>query len=665
MKNWRSITAPSILFPAPMLRWKQQAQQRLHLAQGRQSREPAGIPPNLRSRARLATRSLTALGLLVALTMPSRAQPAAVDEPCSQIRAACEQAGFVYGRFKSGLGLDLHCIRPIMGRVPQPAKAALPLPSIDAALVAACKASDPNFGYERRAPRRRSAGLPIAPDSAPAIPPADTRAAPSADAAPPSVPAKQPAQSRPLQSAPAPAAAGRRPNIVFVLTDDLSMNLLQYMPHVLQMQKDGVSFARYFVTDSLCCPSRTSIFTGRYPHDTGVFTNTGNDGGYLQFRNRGLARQTFAAALAATGYRTAMLGKYLNGYRPQNPPEPGWSSWAVAGNGYKEFNYNLNQNGQIVRHGNDPADYLTDVVAGVASSFIRQSADAPFLIEVATFAPHRPFTPAPRDADAFPGLRVPRTPAYNIAPDANAPTWLKMLSPLSASDMSYLDLVFRMRAQSVLAVDAMIGELQAAVAAIGQQDNTYFVFSSDNGFHLGDHRMTTGKMTAFDHDIQVPLIVTGPGVPAGRTVEEIAENVDLCPTFEELAGTPIPANVDGRSLVPLLHGQKLSSWRTAALVEHHGPVNNPTDPDRATVRTGNPPSYEAIRTATATYVEYVTGEKEYYDVNVDPYELRNAYSSLDAASKASLHTLLSALQNCHDAQSCAAADVAAPGAMQK
>ena len=276
-----------------------------------------------------------------------------------------------------------------------------------------------------------------------------------------------------------------------------------------------------------------------------------------------------------------MLGKYLEWLSPAISSGAGLELMGGGRQRLREFNYNLNQNGQIIPYGNDPTDYLTDVVSGIAGSFIRQSADAPFLIEIATFAPHRPFIPAPRDADAFPGLRVPRTPAYNIAPDVNAPAWLKALPPLSANDVAYLDRVFRMRAQSVLAIDAMIGQLQAAVAAIGQQDNTYFVFSSDNGFHLGDHRMTTGKMTAFDHDIQVPLIVTGPGVPAGSTVEEIAENVDLCPTFEELAGTPVPAKVDGRSLVSFLHGQKSSSWRTAALIEHHGPVRSAADPDAA------------------------------------------------------------------------------------
>ena len=442
------------------------------------------------------------------------------------------------------------------------------------------------------------------------------------------------------------------------------MNLVQYMPHVLQMQKDGVTFANYFVTDSLCCPSRSSIFTGRYPHDTGIYTNSGNDGGYLAFRNRGLEKVTFATALQAGGYRTALLGKYLNGYLPKFAAEPGWSNWAVAGNGYPEYHYFLNENGQVRYYGGTPADYLTDVVSALGARFIRESAGTPFMIEIATFAPHRPFTPAQRDADAFPGLRVPRTPAYNLTPDANAPRWLQALPPLGPADMAQLDDLYRKRAQSVRAIDAMIGELQAAIAAAGQQDNTYFVFSSDNGFHMGEYRMLTGKMTAFDTDIHVPLVVTGPGVPAGRTVNEITENIDLCPTFEELGGVPIGNGVDGHSLVPFLHGQSVPQWRSAALVEHHGPIGHPNDPDAPEPRGGDPPSYEAIRTATATYVEYVTGEKEYYDNTTDPNQLHNTYSSLDANVKTALHELLSGLQNCHDAAACLASEHAR-SAMQK
>ena len=490
---------------------------------------------------------LAAICLLVGPVMPLGAQPARQDGPCGQVTAACEGAGFVRAGARSGTGLIADCVHPIMLGTPQPRRAGKPLPQIDPQVVAACKAADPNFGQGRAAQPQ------------------------------PAAPTRQPAPV--AQNAPArTGAAGRPPNIVFILTDDLAWNLVQYMPHVVQMQKDGATFANYFVTDSLCCPSRSSIFTGRLPHDTGIFRNTGNDGGYLAFENRGNELSTFATALAGAGYRTAMLGKYLNGYQPaQNASDPGWSSWSVAGNGYPEFNYALNQDGKVVRYGNSPTDYLTDVVSGISTRFIRESAGTPFVIEIATFAPHAPYVPAPRDASAFAGLQAPRSAGFDAMPDPNAPEWQKKLSPLSAKDIAKIDTDFRKRAQTVLAVDAMIGELEAAVAAIGEQDNTYFVFSSDNGYHMGEHRLLPGKMTAYDTDIHVPLIVTGPGVPAGRVINEVAENIDLCPTFEEIGGASIAADVDGRSLLPLLHGQTPAQWRTAALVEHHGPVRDARD----------------------------------------------------------------------------------------
>lgn len=450
-----------------------------------------------------------------------------------------------------------------------------------------------------------------------------------------------------------------RPNIVFVLTDDLAMNLVQFMPHVLQMQRDGVTFANYFVTDSLCCPSRASIFTGRYPHNTGIFTNTGADGGYLAFVNRGLEQATFATALSAAGYRTAMFGKYLNGYLPRiHRPAPGWTSWAVGGNAYAEFNYFLNQDGRVVHYGDNPADYLTDVLSALVVRFIKQRDERPFLIEIATFAPHAPYTPAPRDAQALPGLRAPRTAAFNAAPDADAPKWLASRRPLSDADVAKIDESFRKRAQSVLAIDKMIGELKAAVAAIGQENNTYFVFSSDNGLHMGERRMMPGKMTAYDTDIHVPLIVTGPGVPAGRTVDAVVENIDVYPTFAELGSAAIPANIDGRSVVPLLHGRNVTPWRKAALVEHHGPIKDPADPDAPVARSGNPPTYEAMRTRAGLYVEYAGGEKEYHDLAADRDELRNTFTSLSHEEKMSLSAELDALKSCRGATRCQAAEQA-------
>jgi N-acetylglucosamine-6-sulfatase len=288
----------------------------------------------------------------------------------------------------------------------------------------------------------------------------------------------------------------------------------------------------------------------------------------------------------------------------------------------------------------------------------RQTSGAPFMIEIATFAPHTPSIPAPRDAFAFAKSRAPRTPAFDAAPDIDAPKWLGRMPPLSEADVAGIDAEYRKRAQSVLAIDAMIGAIKAAVMQIGASDNTYFVFSSDNGYHMGEHRLMPGKLTAYDNDIRVPLIVTGPGVPAGLTVEEIAENIDIAPTFIDLASAaPLP-DIDGRSLASLLHGRQVEGWRRFALVEHRGPLSSVDDPDFPINRSGNPTTYEAIRTAGSLYVEYSDGEKEYHSYATDPYELRNTYASLPDKRKAELHGLLDAARRCHGAACSAASHTA-------
>jgi N-acetylglucosamine-6-sulfatase len=450
-----------------------------------------------------------------------------------------------------------------------------------------------------------------------------------------------------------PHADRDRPNFVFVLTDDLSMNLVSHMPHLLALQKAGTTMSRYYVVDSLCCPSRSAIFTGDYPHDDGVFTNAGNDGGYYAFNRHGDQQKSFAVALHDAGYHTAMMGKYLNQYVPADPVPPGWDEWDVAGNGYPEFGYTLNQDGRRQQYGSDANDYLTDVLAVKARSFIDSSAATgqPFMLEVATFAPHAPYTPAPRYAHAAQQLAYPKTPAYDRLP-ADPPPWLAGHAPLSAAGQDWITTSFRKRVEADLSVDDMIGNLEDELRAKGLAQDTYFVFSSDNGYHMGEYRLGPGKQTAFDTDIHVPLIVSGPGVPAGRVVSQLASNIDLCPTFETLAGLHVPASVDGHSLAGLWHGQDPAGWQQAVLIEHHGPDFSPTDPDRQTRARGDPPTYEALRTATALYVRYAGGAQEYYDTVTDPYELDNLAGK---GVPAALRTALSALENCHTAASCWAA----------
>jgi arylsulfatase A-like enzyme len=438
------------------------------------------------------------------------------------------------------------------------------------------------------------------------------------------------------------------PNIVFVLTDDLATNLVPYMPNLQRMQRQGTTFTDYFVTDSLCCPSRSTTFTGRFPHNTGVFTNGGTDGGYQTFNARGNQNNTFATALQAAGYRTAMMGKYLNGYQPQDPVPPGWSEWDVAGNGYPEFNYSLNENGHAVKYGHRPSDYLTDVLSRKGQRFIGESTKTgkPFVLELATFAPHAPYTPAPRDAKKFPGVRAPRGPAFNEADMSDKPAWIKKHAPLGTNEINTIDTLFRKRAQSVQAVDRMLGDVQTALKNNGVDRDTYIVFSSDNGFHMGEHRLAQGKMTAYDTDIRVPLVVTGPGVAAGHQTNALAQNTDLCPTFEDLGGVKVPGTVDGRSLVPFFKAGPSAQSRDAVLIEHHGPDRLAGDPDLPAAGSGNPPSYQAVRTAHEVYVEYADGEREYYDLRRDPYELDNAVTHVSAARLKQLSSMLHRLEKC-------------------
>lgn len=453
-----------------------------------------------------------------------------------------------------------------------------------------------------------------------------------------------------------PARKSTPPNIVFVLVDDLSWNLVQFMPHLLAMQKAGTTLSKFYVVDSLCCPSRSALLTGEYPHDNGVFTNSGDDGGVDTFNRHGNEPKTFGVALQNAGYRTGFMGKYLNGYEPNDKPPPGWDEWAVGGNAYAGFNYDLNENGSLRHYGKEPGDYLTDVLSDKAVSFIGRAASSgkPFMLQVAPFTPHRPGTAAPRHADEFAGLTAPRTAAYGKQP-SDAPAWLKAIPALTVNDGQAFDREYRRRAQSVLAIDDMIGRIQHELTAKGLAKNTYLVFSSDNGYHLGEHQLRPGKQTAFDTDIHVPLIVTGPGVPANRSVTHLASSVDLAPTFERLAGAKVPSTVDGISLLPLWQGQAPADWQRAVLIEHHGPNRVANDPDRAGRMSGNPPSYEAIRTATALYVQYGNGEREYYDTATDPDQLHNIAATATPAQLVPLQRALSALEECHNTAACQAA----------
>ncbi|HEY0511667.1 MAG TPA: sulfatase, partial [Thermoanaerobaculia bacterium] len=454
-----------------------------------------------------------------------------------------------------------------------------------------------------------------------------------------------------------------RPNIVFILTDDqdLLLNSMEYMPQTRALIADrGMTFAQDFVPLSLCCPSRSTILTGLYPHNHKVYTNHGPDGGFDKFEELGHEGTTIGTALHAAGYRTALLGKYLNHYPKETDPThvpPGWDEFAspAAGGPYNGFHYTLNENGRLVQYGGNPQDYLTDVIAGKATAFIRGSAAAgkPFFLYLATYAPHKPAVPAPRHAALFPGLQAPRTPSFNEADVSDKPTRIRNLPLLTEGHIRQIDGLYRRRIQSLQAVDEAVAAVVHTLESTGQLENTYIFFTSDNGFHMGQHRMLPGKYTPYETDIHMPLYVRGPGIAAGSSTSAATSSVDFAPTIAELAGATLQLSADGRSFVPILHGQTPGGWRQVVLLEQFEftPDNNPPSdilepPDPQDGGVLEYPAHLGVRVPDFKYVEYASGDREVYDLRNDPDELNNLASHLDPAWLSQMSGIIRALGAC-------------------
>ncbi|MGZ4796317.1 MAG: sulfatase family protein [Acidimicrobiia bacterium] len=478
-----------------------------------------------------------------------------------------------------------------------------------------------------------------------------------------------------------PAAVPARPNILFVLTDDMTVADLGSMPGVRRVITDhGLRFTRAMVSVSLCCPSRTTILRGQYAHNTGVLTNGGTNGGFEAAYRFGVERSTIATWLRARGSRTALIGKYLNGF-PNTAPlryrPPGWTDWVtpVSGDPYNQFDYVLDVNGRLEEHDTAPRDYGTTVYLRHARSFVDAAhrAHQPFFLDLALYAPHRPATPAPPDLHTLDRLRLPRPPSFNVRSGPGEPRWLRAIPPMRPRVIAKSQELFQRRRESLRSVDRAVVHLVGELRRLHELDRTYVVFMSDNGFHQGQHRLPAGKETAFDEDIRVPLVVRGPGVPTGHT-GALVGNVDVAPTFARLAGARVPRFVDGRSFVDALRGHGATFPRHAFLIEHWDEVGQtprgpslplePPDRDQTDTplrphRAGGPrrkhqgliendriPEFRGVRTDTYTYVEYVDGERELYDVRRDPYELHNIIGEVTRPTRVALVAELGSLTEC-------------------
>ncbi|GGL44316.1 sulfatase family protein [Planomonospora parontospora] len=456
---------------------------------------------------------------------------------------------------------------------------------------------------------------------------------------------------------PAAAEAPRRPNVVLILVDDLGMGDLEKFPNIWnEFVRSGAGFSRFFVPNSWCCPSRASILRSQYVHSHGVLTNTLPKGGFGRFYRKGLERSTMGTWMKNAGYRTGLMGKYLNHYpgpAPATHVPRGWDEWHVPVRRlYDEYGYTLNENGRLRAYGSAPEDYLTDVLSAKADAFVSRG-DDPFFLYLAPVAPHLPANHALRHRDAFTGHTAPRPPSFDQEDVAAEPLWLRSRKRLTPERIERTDEIYRDRLRAMLGVDDMVGSLVRSLRAAGKLDDTYLFFGSDNGFHLGQHRLGQGKTTPFDESIKVPMFVRGPGIQPGRTVTEVASTVDLAPTFAGLAGARLPGFVEGRSLLPLLQGRTPIGWRRNVLVEFHRPGKaKPSAPARI-------PAYQAMRTAGHTFVRYATGEYQLYDLASDPYQLRNLAERVPRSVIDRFEHQLDALVACSGA-SCRIADAASP-----
>ena len=543
------------------------------------------------------------------------------------------------------------------------------------------------------------------------------------------------------QAAEVPKATGsakQRPSFVVVQTDDATLDQLyasitpaggvpvQAMPHTLaDIAEKGVTFDRYYDSYPLCTPSRVSMLTGRYSHNDGVKGNVQPNGGFTGFKMQAAYTHNVATWLQGSGYRTIHVGKFLNGYGDKpydNGTEvpPGWSSWHTvlsADTDHYFYGYTLNDNGLIDGPFGDsgswetreygerddpgcptaptngkPCLYQTDVFNRIASEeLLGTSPEQPFYMQVDYTAPHGDFRrpagpePAPRDYGSFAGAPYPhsRAQGFNEGNVNDKPRFIREAPYLSPTEIHTYRVYYQKALESLRSVDQGVNEIVKTLGAMHRLRNTYIIFTSDNGFFYGEHRLTGGKFLAYEPSTHLPMLIRGPGIKPGTSTGELASVVDIAPTILELAEVQPDKSIDGRSLVPFWKEPELRTRRALLYesfvetndVEQNGgaPEYEPATgastsassgrakllrPAGGGAGTGGGPSanasivappkdYEGLRLGPYKYIEWPDGEKELYDINEDPYELDNIVRNPNLFPiRAFLHAQLIRMETC-------------------
>jgi arylsulfatase A-like enzyme len=421
----------------------------------------------------------------------------------------------------------------------------------------------------------------------------------------PSGVAAAPATAAAVTTPPTPVAPGKRPNVVLILTDDQRAGTAVTMPNVnALLRAQGTTYTQAMVPTSLCCPSRSTILTGLYAHTSRLFGNgdVGGPryGGWRRFHRLGLENRTLGTALQAAGYRTALIGKYLNYFGTYSPPgyvPPGWDTFAALMSPHGAYyNYKLSDG---TAYGTAPQDYSTDVFAARATQFISSTPkDQPLFLYFAPFGPHSPYTPAPRDLGSLDGRLAPYTAATLHQKLRTMPRWMRARQHSSQADV---DAMRQGQLEALMSIDDAVGSIVQALKAGDRDRDTLFIFMSDNGYFWGEHRII-GKDAPYYESTAIPLVMRWDGhVPAGRSNKRIVLNVDIARTIAHAAGASM--HTDGLNIL----GTKK---RKGFVLEAMDGYNKR-------------PAYCGWRSRHRMFVQWDTGEQELYDYRSDPNEAHN------------------------------------------